>query len=202
VGELAALSSMQIQSLIGRDGRVLAEKAKGIDRSPVLGLYPPGNIVYPIYFSEGCSNLMGIGQQVKDACRVLESVLSHRESGFKCLQLEIQIETGRLNLERKLSSLAYRLESLFNISMRLLEQADIKEAVQECIIKLEGISPLHWEEQDLFERVAEGRKEQKKQALNSALNNLEDKFPGMLLRGREINRREQILSLWDPWRQI
>jgi hypothetical protein len=86
--------------------------------------------------------------------------------------------------------------------MGLLEGTQIKETLQYCSIKLEGIAPLSWREQDLFTQANTYQKEQKNQRLHSALVNLENKFPGLLLKGQGINRREQIFSLWDPWRQI
>ncbi|PKM77789.1 MAG: hypothetical protein CVU90_05830 [Firmicutes bacterium HGW-Firmicutes-15] len=202
VGEIAALSSMQLQSLLGNDAYILLEQSKGIDRSPVLGLYPPGHIIYPLYFSEGCADLLIIERQIKDACRVLEAALIQRESGFSCLSMELQTETHHMRLEKKLNRLCYQAESLVHLTIGLLEGAGIREALQQCIIKLDGIALLSWREQDLFTQTSTYQKEQKDQQLQFALNNLENKFPGMLLKGQEINRREQILSLWDPWRQI
>ncbi len=202
LGEIAALSSMQLHSLLGHAAYTLGEQSQGIDRSPVLGLYPPGHIIYPLYFSEGCADLLIIGRQIKDACQTLEDVLVRSESGFSSLQVEVLTENENFKLDKKLNRLGYQAESLVNLIVGLLEGAGIREAVQHCIIKLGGIALLSWREQDLFTQAYTYQQEQKNQRLQSALSNLENKFPGLLLKGQDINRREQIFSLWDPWRQI
>ncbi len=158
-------------------------------------------IIYNIPFGENGNDFLSIAQQIKTASLVLESRLAKRDCGFTFLQLELKTTEKYLEVEKKLSKVCNEASVLANLLMDLLQQAELKEALEHCVIKLSAFSPLNWQAPDLFAMASRREIQQREKNLANVLNQLEHKFPGLFDQGKEIRRREEVLALWDPWRQ-
>lgn len=200
VGDLAALSPAQLYNLLGKSAYLLHEYSRGIDRTPVMGLYPPEHIIYPLDFSEGCDDLLKIEQLFKIAAHTLASTLTARDCGFTVLRLSLLTSARQWEMERNLSQPCFGFAPLVNMALQLLAKSDWNEPLLGCTIKLSGLVPLLWEEADLFAPRPLYDQERQPVRLNSVLDKLKQRFPHQIFKGREINRREQQLAFRDPWR--
>ncbi len=199
VGELICIPPSKLVPVLGKNIYQLLDQSRGMDNSPVLGLYPPVDITYPLPLEGDILDFMMIKNEIKKAGKVLEAILEKKHSGCGCLQLYIFTEKGWVKTRRKLTSSCYQAGEITNILYILLEQLEIAEPIKEVYITLSEIALLSWVEQDLFVS-PEIYNPDKKSKLADVLKNIDYKFPGKLVQGQKIERREQILSFWDPWR--
>lgn len=199
MGEIAALSRQDLINLLGQDAYSLWQNSRGIDLSPVMGLYPPLQLIYPFDFMGEYSSYTGIETVIKTAVTSLTKVLEKKHSGAKKIILELYGEKFYKE-ERLLSNPAYRTEQILNIVLKLWQRLSLQEALDKIVIILADISPLQMVEQDLFTTRISFERERKEIKREDILENLKNRFPGMIYLGPVINRREQVLALWDPWR--
>ncbi len=199
VGELADLSRGQLLSLLGDRAYVLYERCRGIDKRPVLGLYPPSVIIYPLIFESEEFNLCSALGQMNEAGQVLQDHLQKRYSG--CTYIALELKTGSMTLrqERRFQDQIYRAERISSALAELAARFEFNEAPEEGRILLSEITPLIWKEQDLFSLLPCERQGTESIA-ERVLEGLEKRFPGRIHRGIELDRREQILAYFDPWR--
>ncbi len=200
VGELKAIPVSRLVSLLGEKGMSLARQCQGIDDRPVLGLYPPQVISYPLFFDEGSFNRVFTDIQIKEACEVLHTLLGKRNSGCRIVGLEIKA-AGKtmMKSEKRLKNQGYRAEFLAAAITGMLDKMELSHIPEDGTITLGEISSLDWQEQDLFYFFPCERNDISLR-IEKVIEKLESRFPGKILLGQEESRREKILSYFDPWR--
>lgn len=199
VGELLDMPWGQLLSLLGERAGILLEKCRGIDRKPVLGLYPPFAISYPLFFGSEEFNLCSALEQINEASRVLQNILEKRYSGCRHIALEMKTGSSTLRQERRFQDQIYRAERISSALEDLAARFEFHAAPEEGRITLAEIGPMIWKEQDLFSLLPCER-QGGESITERVLEGLEKRFPGRIHRGVELNRREQILAYFDPWR--
>lgn len=200
IGELSSLSYSKLSQIAGENPYLLAQMLNGMDTSPVTGLYPPSRLTYPIEV-EGDADLTPIRNMVGDAVLALERLLEERHVG--CCHLKIEVKGGQKSVvkERQLSSPCYRAGQLFNIISGLLAKESLIEDLSGIIITLQDFSALSFSQPDLFSQRVYFDDTERKDIIEMLLQNLQDRYPDSLQRGMGSSRREQVLTLWDPWRR-
>lgn len=198
VGELKTVPVNRLVSLLGEKGMRLIRQCQGVDDRPVLGLYPPLQISYPLVFSEGRFNRVFINIQITEACQILHGLLEKRNCGCQIVGLEIKADDMMKN-ESRLKIQCFRAEFLAAVIAGMLDKMKFSGIPEGGRIILSEISPLDWEEQDLFSFFPCERNDSSLR-IEKVMEKLEDRFPGKLLLGSEEARREKILAYFDPWR--
>lgn len=197
VGEIALQPHSRLSLLLGKRAAILAGYSRGVDTAPVLGLYPPQQMVFPLQVHDP-GNQLKLENQLWDAARALEEQLARRGAGCSRICLEMELSDS-LRRERRLSQPFFQAAGLVHVLIGLWRQLPaLQEACQGRVI-LEEIAALDWQEQDLFMLPARER-EKSQQRVKKTVARLAQRFPGQVRLGREIDRREQVLALWDPWR--
>lgn len=200
VGEIADSPPSRLFSLLGERAFLLLERSRGIDPTPVLGTYPPLQLTYPFTIDTEKLNWQVLGEQFKSAARQLTGILGERGCGCSKICLELE-QKGEQKIERRLSTPCFEAPVLFNIIMALLERIEPARGILRGRIGLEEITVLQWQEQDLFLLpAAEKDKKWGEKQVENILENLENRFPGIVVTGGVVDRREQVLALFDPWR--
>ena len=136
--------------------------------------------------------------EIKKASKTLAAILAKKHSGCRCLELRAVTEKEFLQNQRKLTSHCYRSSEINNILNILLQDLALAQEIKELYIVLAEIAPLSWQQPDLF--TPDGYDQNKKSRVADVLKEVNYKFPGKLLKGKRAERREQVLSFWDPWR--
>ncbi len=199
VGELKGVPVTRLVSLLGEKGMRLARQCQGIDDRPVLGLYPPLEISYPLVFNEGSFNRVFIDIQITEACQVLQTLLEKRNSGCRIVGLEIKVAGQTIRNENRLKIQGCRAEELAVAIKGLLDKMEFTQIPEEGRIILADILSLDWDEQDLFSFLPCERNDSSIR-VEKVMEKLEKRFPGKVLLGQEEVRREKILAYFDPWR--
>ncbi len=199
VGELKGVPVSRLVSLLGEKGMRLMGQCQGIDDRPVLGLYPPLEISYPLFFSEASFNRIFTDIQIREACQVLQALLEKRNSGCRIVGLEIKFVGKTVKNESRLKIQGYRADFLADVITGLLDKMKFSRIPAEGRIILAEISSLDWQEQDLFSFFPCERNDSRLR-IEKVVEKLESRFPGKVLLGQEEARREIILAYYDPWR--
>lgn len=202
VKEIAAISPHQLTNMLGADGYLLSQQSRGIDFSPVLGLFPPLRIIYPLDLEEAAMDSLRIEKALFEAAHILISRLQSRYSGCRNISLEIVTDHEKLIQNRILQSNCYTSEHLFNILKSLVKQGNITSPISGFRIILTEIETLQMCQEDLFSYHIAGFNTQQQIKLKNTLEKLGTSFPGLISQGININRRERVLALWDPWRSF
>ncbi|KUG05367.1 flagelliform silk protein [hydrocarbon metagenome] len=200
VGELKVVPVSRLVSLLGEKGMSLSRQCQGIDDRPVLGLYPPLQIYYPLVFSEGSFNRVFTDIQIREACQVLQTLLEKRNCGCRIVGLEIKTAgQTMIKNENRLKNKGYKADFLAAVIIGMLDKMKFNHIPEEGTIILAEISSLDWEEQDLFSFFPCERNDSSLR-VEKVMEKLDSRFPGRLLLGQEEARREKILAYFDPWR--
>ncbi len=199
VGEIARLPRQRLALLVGKRADLLARTSQGLDDTPVVGLYPPRRLAVPLGSAGEEEGMERIGQHLSLAAQTLAGLLGERGAGASRVRLEI---FGYQNMirERRLSQPCFESRRLNNILLGLWRQLPPFQGSWQGRVVLEEVAVLNWQEQDLF-TLPVGERERHNSYLEDALHSLEARFPGQIRLGpAEVERREQVLALWDPWR--
>jgi hypothetical protein len=197
VGELKTVAAERLIALLGKRGVNLPRQGQGIDDRPILGLYPPLKISYPLIFSPGSEAISDV--QMKEAGRVLQALLEKRHSGCAHIALEIKAKKGLIRKERRLKGVECRGEVLSAVFMGLFKKLELGSPPEEGRIILSELSPLEWQEADLFSLLPRERNGCSLR-VEKAIEKLDIRFPGQIGWGKEEGRREKVLAYFDPWR--
>lgn len=197
VGELKTVAVERLIALLGKKGVNLPRQVQGIDDRPILGLYPPLKISYPLFFSPGSEAMNDI--QMKEAGRVLQALLEKRHSGCSHIVLELKVKDSLIRKERRLKGVEGRGEILSAVFMGMLQRAELEYPPEEGRITLSELSPLEWQEADLFSLLPRERSGCNWR-VEKAIEKLDIRFPGQISWGKEEGRREKVLAYFDPWR--
>jgi nucleotidyltransferase/DNA polymerase involved in DNA repair len=200
VGEITALSPQRLTALLGKEVYLLSQYSQGKDSAPVLGLYPPLRIIYPSNFDEAVTDSGRIGREIRRAAGVLSTLMESRHCGCRNITLDLITTAGRIREERVLSSICWDAKQLFNILSLLWKKAGSHNPLLNFTITLGQICTLQVVQQDLFTNRPSYHQEQRRDNLENTIDNLLYRFPDMIRRGIDTDRREQVLAFWDPWR--
>lgn len=203
IGDIAVLPPYEVVRLLGEKGLHISNLARGVDNTPVMGLYPPSRILYQLSFEPELDNKLSLQQILQQAAAQLSAQLRHKNSVCQRISLELQRDTHKNQAQRLLQAgsqdeqfLRHVLEEL---SKNAMDQCDSGYRITGLTIILDQLAPLSWSQPDLFSYRSISPAEERSR-LDQALIRLEERFPGFLSRGAAIARREQVLALWDPWR--
>lgn len=201
IGDLGAISPVYLGQLSGHNPDLLAQNLAGIDPTPVKGLYPPYRISYKLISGEDSTlNLNCLDVILRKASGELERLLESRHCGCRCVKLEIASKQGTFIRERKLGSPCSRAGQLNSIVSRLWPEALPDKDLSQVFIYLQDLSPIPLCQPDLFLNRIFFDQVEREYLLDDLLESLQARFPGILSQGLELTRREQVLALWDPWR--
>lgn len=197
-GELGSLSLQDLLKILGRDGYMVYRHSQGLDGTPLLGLYPPERLSCYFDFAQGVHNRGALEKGLEEGARVIASTL--RERGMNCRQVVLQIELEERNCraERQVSRGAGDERRLREILGILLKSLSFSGPVLGMMLEVGSLYKWNLIEPDLF--TMDKKSTRPHQDLIGAVEALEAKIPGVLHVGLAIDRREQVLSLWDPWR--
>lgn len=199
VGEIATLSAHQLSSMLNKDAADIFYYIQGRDSGPVLGLYPPAQIVYPFSPRGSIENRFILEECLDRAAPQLISILEQRHQGFGRINLQLADADRCWTGERILTAPCQERKQLQYFLKNLLQQAPLNQ-VSYLQITLAELTPLQLVQSNLFLLPGINKEEQQKQQLQKILDRLEIRFPGKVQLGMAPDRREQVLSMWDPWR--
>lgn len=200
VGDLAALGPYRLKQLLKRDVSHLWQNIQGYDYTPVRGLYPPERLGYALAWEEDSRDCKQLSVFLKDAARELSSLLEQRRAGCHRVELHLDLSGGpTIFKERQLSSACHDYPRLSMILEGLLPDSLDKPA-EGLRIFLSGLKPIEMRAQDLFTLRYTYQQEARERKRAVSMEQLLQRFPGRLGLGMDIDRREQVLLFWDPWR--
>jgi nucleotidyltransferase/DNA polymerase involved in DNA repair len=199
VGEMAGLSRERLGQILKRDALLLWQNSRGIDYSPVRGIYPPDRLARSILLPS-CKDRQSLEIALQHISVSLEKDLGQRHKACRKLILEIRGERESLSCERVLGYACYEASQLTRILVELLSEAELPLPVEELRVYLGRLEKLEVEMPDIFTWHQHYQEEQRHRRLQEAINNLLKRFPRSIQQGAEVERREQVLALWDPWR--
>lgn len=202
VEELQGFSPRQLARLLGGHEFFRLERAlEACDDEIVLGLYPPERLFYRRIFEFNIKDRIQLGQWLQNAARTLGDCLEERHVAAGRVVLRLWTSCGPLEAERRLQkgcAGSGRLEILLG---GLLEHIELRKAVSSLDICLEGLETVRFEQPDLFfAQSLQVEPAWREQTVEDSLEKLLERFPEAVSRGLELDRREQILAFWDPWR--
>jgi hypothetical protein len=197
LGELKTLGTERMIALLGKRGVDLLRQLQGIDDRPILGLYPPRKISYPLLFNPGSEAINDL--QMKEAGRVLQALLEKRHSACAHITLELKVKDSLIRKERRLKGAECRGKVLSAAFMEMFQKAELEYPPEEGTIVLSELSPLEWQEADLFSLLPRERNGCKWR-VEKTIEKLDIRFPGQISWGKEEGRREKVLAYFDPWR--
>lgn len=201
IGDLASISPVYLGQLCGHNPDLLVQNLTGIDPTPVRGLHPPGRISYKLISGEdGRLNLSRLDEILRSAAEELDGLLESKHCGCRHIKLEITSKQGAITQERKLSSPCSRSGQLKTILSRLWPEVLPDDELSQVFICLQDLAPVPLCQPDLFLNRTFFAEAEREYLLDDLLEILQNRFPGTLRQGLELNRREQVLALWDPWR--
>lgn len=198
-GDLAALGPYRLQQLLKRDVAQIWQNIQGRDYTPVRGLYPPERLGYALGWEEASQDREQLLRLVGDSARALSELLARRQLGSHRVEMQLDLAGGMIIIkERQVSPACHDPERLAMILAGLL--TDIDKPVEGVRILLGDLKPLEMRAQDLFTLRLTYQQEAREQKRSAILEQLLQRFPGRLGLGMDIDRREQVLLFWDPWR--
>lgn len=203
IGDLDAISPVYLGQLSGQNPDLLAQNLAGIDPTPVRGLYPPFRISYKLGPGEdGSLYLTRLDEILQSTSEELERLMELRHCGCRHIKLEMGFRQGALVRERKLGTPCSRAGQLKSIISRLWLKALPPGDLSQVFIYLQDLTPLPLYQPDLFLNRTFFAETQRGYLVEDLLEKLQDRFPGALRQGLELERSEQVLALWDPWRSV
>lgn len=200
VGELATLGPIRLQQILKRDPAGLWQNIQGRDFRPVKGLYPPQRLGYSLELAEGCTDRNRLLLILEDAARELGAILGQRHAA--CKQVQLQLELGgkqHLSQARHLARACHDMSRLGLILAGLLPPI-LEQPVTGLRVGLEGLQALEMRSQDLFTLRYVHQQESRQLQRAAVMEQLLQRFPDSIGLGVGIERREEILRFWDPWR--
>ena len=197
-GELDSLSLQELLKILGPDGYTVYQHRRGRDSTPLLGLYPPEKLSCHFSFDRGVYELGPLEKRLEEGARIIASAL--RERGMNCRQVALQaeLEGGNCRAERRVSRGAGEERRLREILGILLKNLPLTGPILSMTLEVSSLYRWSLTEQDLF--ALDKRSTRPHQELKGTVEGLAAKIPGAVHVGLAIDRREQVLSLWDPWR--
>ncbi len=199
VGDLAGLGPYRLKQLLKRDVSQLWQNIQGRDYTPVRGLYPPERLGYALSWEEAGSGQEQVLEVIRAGARELSDRLDKRQLGCHRAEMELDLSGGTTIIkERRLSPACHDRERLVMILAGLL--TDIDRTVEGVRIFLSELKPLEMRAQDLFTLRCTYQQEARERKRSAILEQLLQRFPDRLSLGMDIDRREQVLLFWDPWR--
>jgi len=200
VGELAALGPLRLQQILKRNPASLWQNIQGRDYRPVRGLYPPERLAYSLELPEGCADRNQLLLILEDSARELGAILGQRHAACQQVKLQLEMEAEQpLNLERRLARACHDMSRLGLIMAGLLPAA-LEQPITGLRVSLEGLQPLEMRNQNLFTLRSIRQDEARQQRRAAIMEQLLQRFPDSIGMGLAIERREEILRFWDPWR--
>lgn len=199
VGEMAGLSREKLGQILKRDALLLWQNSQGIDYSPVRGIYPPDRLVCSVLLPS-CKDRQSLERALQQISVNLEKELDKRHKACRKLVLEIRGEKESLSQERLLGYACHEASQLTRILVELLPKTELPLPVEELRVRVDRLEKVEVEMPDLFTWRQHYQEEQQHRRLQEAIHDLLQRFPRSIQQGAEIERREQVLALWDPWR--
>lgn len=199
VGEMAGLSREKLGQILKHDALLLWQNSQGIDYSPVRGIYPPDRLVCSVLLPS-CKERQSLELALQQISVSLEQELSQRHRACRKLVLEIRGEKESLSRERLLGYACCEAAQLARTLAELLPKEELPLPVEELRVYLERLERVEVEMPDIFTWRRHYQEEQRRHRLQESIYNLLQRFPQGIRQGTEIERREQVLALWDPWR--
>lgn len=199
VGELVNLSTERLSRILKRDAAILGQNCRGIDYSSVKGLYPPDSISYAFTFPGGCSDLLQMQEIIKAISLDLVQELQRRQAACNQVWAELLIPNGCRSWERTLTRACFESTYLENIINSLIQIEPGQMAAEEIRVALKGLQRVEMHMPDLFTWRREARINQLMH-IKDTVYDLQQKYPDCIQIGVIPERREEVLSLWDPWR--
>lgn len=199
IREMAGLSPERLGQILKRDALLLWQNIRGIDYSSVRGIYPPDRLACSslLFF---CKDRQSLEQALQQISVSLEKELSQRHKACRKLILEIRGEKESMVRERLLGYACHEASQLTRILAELLPEAELPLPVEELRVYADRLEKVKVEMPDLFTWRQHCQEEQQRRRLQETIHNLLQRFPRSIQQGAEVERREQILALWDPWR--
>ena len=197
-GDLGLLSLQDLLKMLGQDGYLVYRHSRGLDGTPLMVLYHPEKISCYFDFAQGVHNRGPLERGLEEGARKIASIL--RERGINCRQIALQLELEGRNcrVERQVSRGCGEERRLREILGILLKDLSFNEPVLGMLLEVSSLYKWSLTEQDLF--TLDKNSTRPHEDLNGAVEALESKVPGLVHMGFTVDRREQVLSLWDPWR--
>lgn len=199
VGEMAGLSRERLGQILKRDALLLWQNSQGIDYSPVRGIYPPDRLGCSVLLPS-CKERQSLELALQQISANLGKELGQRHKACRKLVLEIRGEKESLSRERLLGYACYEATQLARILAELLPKSELPLPVEELRVYLDRLEKVEVEMPDIFTWRRHYQEEQRRRRLQESIYNLLQRFPQDIRQGAEIERREQVLALWDPWR--
>jgi len=197
-GDVRKLSLAALVKILGKDGYTLYQHSRGIDHTPLVNLYPPGKIAFGLNFDGGIASREALTGVLREGARVLASLLRTRKKGCRSITLQLIGEEQTRQVSRLVPWGCREEGRLYEILGILCDKVQAGGPVLGVIIEASALYDWKFAEQDLFSPVT--GTSPAKLDLASITQALEDKFPGTVSLGIKMDRREQVLSFWDPWR--
>lgn len=199
VGEIAGLSPQRLGQLLKREAQLLWFNCQGIDYSPVRGAYPADRLAASLPLP-GCENRYGLEKALEQISIELGNKMERRYMACRHLCLEILGEREIISRERLLGYACYEASHLTRVLSELLLEIGIPLPVEELRVYLDRLERVEVATPDLFTWHQHYQEEERRRRLQEAVQNLLQRFPRVMQMGPEVERREQVLALWDPWR--
>lgn len=198
-GDLDDLTPEDLVRLLGREeGHKVGRHRQGLDNTPLMGLYPPERIGLAMGFEGGVDDSQVLGQALGEGARAVALALRERNMSCRQVALELELEQQECRAERQLSRGCGEERSLVEVLAIMLAGLHRNGPAYGLRIEVSSLRELVWREQDLFS--FDARSSRPRQDLGAVAEAMEARFPGMLQRGLLLDRREEVLSFWDPWR--
>lgn len=201
IEELQDMSASQLSRLLGR--KDLFELERGLnarDDEMILGLYPPERLYYRQNMEYETDDRQRLQQYLKSAAQRLGRLLEERHVSARRLLLRLQTSRGVLEAERLLQNGCTEAGRLDFLLSALLERSGLSEAASGLDICMDALETVHYEQLELFTMQKQVESAWQETVIADSLEKLMARFPAAISRGMELDRREQILAFWDPWR--
>ncbi|MGI6488081.1 MAG: hypothetical protein GX964_03340 [Syntrophomonadaceae bacterium] len=196
--EIQELSLNDLTQMLGDDGYIVYQHSRGQDHTPLVNLYPPGKVAFSLSFAGEVAERETLKRALRKGARVLTSLLRTRRKGCRSLCLRLIMEEKTVQASR-LVPWGYRDEGrLREVLGLLLERLWGEGPVAGMVIEASSLYDWTFTEPNLFSPgIKTGGARYDLKAVVEALN---QKHPGKVQSGLELDRRERVLAFWDPWR--
>lgn len=200
-GQLRELEEEKLARILGKEWYGVWRHSRGLDTEPLLNLYPPEKVAVSLSFEGPVEDRRVIDKALKEGAEQLSRLLRERRREGRTLRIVLKGEERVWEVSRHVPWGCQKGDRLIKMLEALWEKAFLasKQAVTGLILEVCELEEEKWEQQDLFSLPS--RPERGEHVLEALIQSLRDKFPHAVLPGLEIERRERVLTLWDPWRQ-
>ena len=197
-GELDSFLWNDLYKLLGREAYLIQHHRQGLDNTPLMGLYPPEMIRCYQGFDQGTEDWEVLRRSLGEGARTIALALQAKRIDCRLVALELELEQGVCRAERQAARGCGEESRLNEVLRLLLSELAWQGPVQGLTIQVSSLFEPKLVEQDLF--APDRQSSRPRQSLNPVLEALQAKLPGMIRTGFALDRREEVLSLWDPWR--